>query len=326
MTAHEIGNTIDSRRGIRRVAIIGMGAVGSAFAFSLIQEGRVRELLFVDKDHRRAEGQLMDLSHCLPWGRPIKIEIGDLDSAAECDMVVITAGAAQKPGESRIDLVKRNAEIYSEFFPRLPKVNPRGLFVIITNPVDVMTRLALNLSHISPEQVFGTGTMLDTGRFRFLLSLHLKIDPRNIHAYVIGEHGDSEVLVWSRADVGPFRLEEYGELTGRPITSDVKERITAGVKTAAYEIIERKGATNFAIGLATEKLFESVTYNQGTLQTVSRALSGAYGFGDLCLSTPCRLHRDGALEPLEIPLSPDEHKALMRSAETLDAVYQSLKV
>ncbi len=322
----EISNTIDSRRGIRRVAIIGMGAVGSAFAYALIHEGRVRELLFVDKDKRRAEGQMMDLSHCLPWGRPIKMEIGDLDSAASCDMVVITAGVAQKTGESRIDLVKRNADIFAEFFPRLPEANPRGLFVIITNPVDVMTRLALNLSHISPEQVFGTGTTLDTGRFRFLLSHHLKVDPRNIHAYVIGEHGDSEVLVWSRAHVGPFSLEEYGDLTGRPITAEVQRDVTAGVKTAAYEIIERKGATNYAIGLATEKLFESVSFNQGTLQTVSRALSGAYGFDDLCLSTPCRLQRDGALEPLEIPLSPEEHKALMRSAETLDEVYQSLKV
>lgn len=323
---HEISNTIDSKRSIRRVAVIGVGAVGSAFAYSLIQEGRVRELVLIDKDERRAEGQMMDLSHCMPWGRPVKLEVGDLDAAAECEMVVITAGAAQQPGESRLDLVKRNADIFSEFFPRLPQANPNGLFVIITNPVDVMTRLALRLSSISPEQVFGTGTTLDTGRFRFLLSLYLKVDPRNIHAYVIGEHGDSEVLVWSRADVGPFHLEEYGELIGRPITTQVKAEITNEVKSAAYEIIERKGATNFAIGVAMEKLFESITYNQGTLQTVSRALSGAYGFDDLCLSTPCRLQRDGALSPLEIPLDPEEHKALMRSAEMLDEVYQSLKV
>jgi len=317
-------NPIHYSQGIRRLAIIGVGAVGSAFAYALVQAGRPREIVLIDHDRRLAEGQVMDLSHCLPYGRPVKLEVGDLDTAADCDLVVITAGAAQRPGESRIDLVKRNAEIMGGFFPRLSKANPKGLFVLITNPVDVMTRLAVKLSGLSPEQVFGTGTTLDTARFRQLLSQHLSVDPRNVHAYVVGEHGDSEVLLWSNATVGPYPVEEYARRVGAPIDAAVKAAIETGVRRAAYEIIERKGMTNFAIGIATQRIFESLSSNQSTLQTVSRQLGNAYGLGDVCMALPCLLRRSGASEPMEMHLTPEEHTALMASAEKLDGVYRAL--
>lgn len=310
----------------RRVGVVGMGAVGSAFAFALINQGRAREIVLMDKDHGRAEGEAMDLSHCLPYGRPVRIVASDLDGVAECDLIIITAGAAQAPGESRLDLVKRNADIFAGFFPRLSKLNPNAMFMIITNPVDVMTRLALELSGLPPERVFGTGTTLDTARFRLLLSDHLAIDARSIHAYVIGEHGDSEVLVWSRAFIGPYRLEEFAEIRHRPLTPELKATITRKVKSAAYEIIERKGATNFAIGISALRIYEAIRYDQSRLLTVTRRLDGAYGLQDTCLSIPCLLDRHGAGRPMEIDLAEDERAQLMVSAETIDAIYSRLGV
>ncbi len=313
-------------RGIRRGAIIGMGAVGSALAFTLLNEGQPSELILVDKDERRAVGEMMDLSHCTPYSQPVRLSAGGIDLVEHCDLIIINAGVAQASGESRIDLVKRNAAVYAEFFPALPRRNPGAIFCIITNPVDVMTRLAVHLGGIGPGQIFGTGTTLDTARFRLLLSQHLSIDPRNIHAYVIGEHGDSEVLVWSRAVVGPYPLEDYARRVGRPITPEVRAAIEHGVKRAAYQIIERKGATNFAIAVATQRICESVASNQSTMMTVSRQLGDAYNLGDVCLSIPCLMTREGAGEPMEMDLSPGEHDALMHSAETLDQVYRALDV
>ncbi len=322
-----ISNRIDAARGIRKVAIIGVGAVGSTFAFTMASGGHVREVVLVDHDQRRAEGEMMDISHCLPYTQPINLRVGDLDDAAECDLIVITAGLAQKPGQTRLDLVKGNAEIFSEFFPRLPKANPHALFAIITNPVDVMTRLAWNLSEVSPQQLFGTGTVLDTARFRMLLGSELKTDPRNIHAYVIGEHGDSEVIAWSRARIGPYDLPEFCKLTGRDFSAEDQARIGTQVRQAAYQIIERKGATNFAIGVSMMRIYESLAHNMSTLQTVSRPLNGIYGLPeDLCLSLPCMLMRDGAKNPLEMNLDDEERAAFMRSAEVVDDIYQKLGI
>lgn len=327
MTRTAITNRIDAARSIRRVAIIGVGAVGSTFAFTLASGGHVREVVLYDKDIRRAEGEMMDISHCLPYTRPIKLSVGDLDDVAECDLIVITAGMAQQKGQTRLDLVKGNAEIFSQFFPRLPKANPHALFVIITNPVDVMTRLAWNLSEVSSQQIFGTGTVLDTARFRMLLANHLNTDARNIHAYVIGEHGDSEVLAWSRVRVGPYKLDEFCRHSDRTFTPEDKDRLTSEVRRAAYHIIERKGATNFAIGISMLRIYESIAHNMSTLQTVSRPVHGTFGMpDDMCLSLPCMIMRDGAKEPMELRLDEEEHAALMHSAEVLDDVYQKLGV
>lgn len=315
---------ITQRPGIRRVAIIGMGAVGAATAFSMLQEGHARELILIDKDVARAEGEMMDLSHCLPHGRPMRLSFGDLDEAAECDLVVVTAGAAQRPGETRIDLVKRNAEIFSSFFPRLTKANPLAVFAIITNPVDIMTRFAVNESGDATGRIFGTGTVLDTARFRTLLSQHFRIDPRNIHANVIGEHGDSEVLVWSRGRIGPYSMEEYARATGAEFNDTVRADIDRSVREAAYQIIERKGSTNFAIGVTTREIHEAMSEDQNRLMTVSRPMKKVYGLEDICMSVPCPMTRDGAGPGMELSLDSTEHEALMRSAEKLDEVWNSL--
>ncbi len=322
----EMAFQLRTPRGAQRVAIIGMGAVGSAFAYALVHEGRVGEIVFIDIDSAKAEGELMDLSHCLPYGRPIKMRTGELEDARDCDIIVITAGAAQTPGQTRIELVHRNADIFHTLFPKLSEINPRAIYVIITNPVDVMTRLALNLSGLPRERVFGTGTTLDSARFSLLLANYFKIDPRNIQAKVIGEHGDSEVLVWSRASVGVHTIQEYSEKTGQVMSSKDRENITNGVKRAAYQIIERKGATSFAIGFSMLRVYEAIHYDQSRLLTVSRALSGAYGFDDLCLSLPSLITREGAQAPIEIELSSSEEEAFFKSAELVDNVYQQLKV
>jgi L-lactate dehydrogenase len=315
-----------SKRGVHRLAIIGAGAVGSAFAFSQVTAAGARELILADIDVRRAEGQVMDLSHCVPLSRPMQIRAGGLDVVENCDMIVITAGAAQLPGESRLDLVKRNADILASMVPVLAKANPTSILCIITNPVDVMTRLAVKLSGFPKERVFGTGTVLDSSRFRLLLSLYLGVDARNVHGYVIGEHGDSEVLVWSHSSVGPYRLLPYAELVGKPLTAGMREHFTREVRTAAYQIIERKGATNFAIGVSTQRIYEAIHQNQSSMMTVCRALDGVYGFDDLCLSIPCLLTRDGVARPTPLELDPDEHRAFMASAETIDNVYRQLGV
>ncbi|MBN2309004.1 MAG: L-lactate dehydrogenase, partial [Candidatus Hydrogenedentes bacterium] len=237
---------------------------------------------------------------------------------------IVTAGAAQRPGESRLGLVHRNVEIFHSFFPLLSDNNPNALFLIVTNPVDVMTRVALRLSGLPANQVFGSGTVLDTARFRTLLSHHFGIQARHVHAYVIGEHGDSEVPVWSRATIGPFHVGEYSQLHRVALTPDDKESINRAIREAAYKIIERKGSTHFAIGLAAVRLTEALSIEQKSIYTVSRRCEGAHGIRDVCLSLPTLVNRYGAEANCALELSRDEAEALIRSAEVLDQVYRQL--
>lgn len=309
--------------GSGRIAVVGMGAVGSSVAYMILTSGMAQELVLVDTDLRRAEGELMDLQHCLPYGKPVQLSVRPMAEVEGCDLVIITAGAKQYPGETRLDLLKRNTEIVAAIMRDGAARNGRALWLVITNPVDVMTRAARAISGLPPERVVGTGTVLDSARFRTVLAQHLGVDPRNVHGYVVGEHGDSEVLAWSRVTVGPYTLDEYAALCGRPIRGEDRARLDLGVRRAAYEIIERKGATHFAIGVSTGRIWESINRDQRTLQTVSRALKGAYGFDELCLSLPCVLSRAGASTPHEFPLDPDEHAALLRSAEVLEKAWQA---
>ena len=311
-------------RGIERTAIVGVGAVGSTTAYAMIQAGSSKELLLVDMDRRRAEGELMDLQHCIPFSHNVSLGVVDLADVTDCDLIVITAGVAQQPGESRLDLVKRNVEIYRTFFPRLAVNNPEALFLIVTNPVDIMTRVALKLSCLPPSRVFGSGTVLDTARFRQLVSRHCRIASRHVHTYVIGEHGDSEVIVWSRAMIGAFHVEEYCRLHGIPFGDDEKREISRDVRRAAYEIIERKGATHFAIGLACVRLADALSNSQHSLYTVSRQFHGLYGLHGVCLSIPTLLNRQGAVEHLELGLAEPEHEKLMESADVLEEAYQQI--
>ena len=313
-----------SPKAIKRVAIVGVGAVGSTTAYAMLQAGSAREMVLYDYNRKRAEGEYMDLQHCLPFTHHSALSVRDAPEIEGADLVIVTAGAAQKPGESRLDLVKRNVEIFATFFPLLSENNPDAIFLIVTNPVDIMTRVALKLSGLPPQQVIGSGTVLDTARFRTLISLHCRILPRHVHALVIGEHGDSEVMVWSRASVGALRVAEYCDHLGISLSSDDLERINRDVREAAYEIIERKGATHFAIGVATNGIAQALSMNESSIFTVSRRCEGIFGLHDVCLSVPTLMDQRGAHTHLEIGLSSSEHEALMRSADVLNGVYEGI--
>ncbi len=310
--------------GIRRVGIVGVGAVGSTAAYAMVQAGVVPEIVLTDADPRRAEGELMDLQHCVPFSQPVSLAVSAPDELENCDFIVVTAGVAQRPGESRLDLVQRNVKVFESLFPAMNKRNPNALFLIVTNPVDIMTRVALRLSGLPARQVFGSGTVLDTARFRALLSQRCGIQTRHVHAYVIGEHGDSEVLVWSRASIGPFHVAEYTDYRKISIRPEEKEQIDRDVRNAAYYIIERKGATHFAIGLATLSLLSAACVQQDSVYTVSRQCEGVFGINGVCLSVPTLVNRSGAHTHFEIELAPNEHRALLKSAEVLDATYRQL--
>ncbi|MGF1572634.1 MAG: L-lactate dehydrogenase [Sumerlaeia bacterium] len=327
MTAQSTEAQNHFSRTIGRVAMIGLGAVGSTTVFALLHAKIAQEILLVD-DHnrRRAEGELLDLQHTLPFSGPANIHLASLDETRHCDLVIITAGAAQSKDETRLDLMKRNVEIFRTFFPRLSQQNPNALFVIVTNPVDIMTRVALELSGLPPEQVFGTGTVLDTARFRQNLSTHLGVSSNNVHAYVIGEHGDSEVIVWSRVQIGPFTLQEYADLKGKKLSPAVKQQMDEDVRRAAYQIIERKGSTHFAIGSGTTRLIETLSNDRHQLYTVSRQISLPGIPEGVCMSIPTEMGRKGALLPIALKLSPIEEAELQKSGNILDKAYQKLTV
>lgn len=320
MTENSVQNPLE------RTAIVGVGAVGSTTAYALLQAGLTRELVLVDKNLRRAEGEMMDLQHCVPFTRPATLTIADSAAVEGCGLIVVTAGVAQKPGESRLDIAQRNADIFAGLIPVLAKTNPQAVFLIVTNPVDIMTRVALTLTGFPACRVFGSGTVLDTARFRVLLSQHCRVQTKHVHAYVVGEHGDSEVLVWSRASVGPFQVAEFGEYHNVPILPEDKERISQDVRAAAARIIERKGSTHFAIGLAVVSLAEGLVQHQDSIHTVSRRCEGLFGLHDVCLSVPTLVNRTGAHTHFEIELSSSEVDGFMRSAEILAQVFQRLKL
>ncbi len=311
-------------RGLGRVAIVGVGDVGSTTAYSLINAGAVREIVLTDVNRARADGERMDLEHCVPFTRPVNIEVRAVGEVERCDLVVVTAGAAQRPGESRLDLVQRNVDIFKTLFPALSRNNPDSIFLIVSNPVDIMTRAALKLSGLPPAQLFGSGTILDTARFRALISDHFNVSAANVHGHVIGEHGDSEVLVWSRARVGPFYADEYSGISGIPLADADKERIDRSVRRAAYEIIERKGSTHFAIGSACTRLVQSLQDPKGSLYSLSRRFEGIYGLDGVCMSIPTLVSRSGADRQIELALSGGERAALMESAEVLEEVWRNV--
>lgn len=291
--------------------------VGATAAYSLLHSGAASRMLLVDADRRRAEGEAMDLGHAMPFNRPCSIEVGDFPELAGSDVVVISAGAAQKPGETRLDLVGRNAAIFRDMIPRIAAAAPHAILIIATNPVDVMTLAALRYSGLPDGQVIGSGTILDTARFRYLLGRHFAVDARNVHGYIIGEHGDSEVAVWSGTDIAGVKLADFAAQTGRSLTDDDKARIYEDVRHAAYHIIERKRATYYAIGSGLVRLVEAVLRDQSTVFSVSARMTGQYGVNDVCLSLPCVVNRRGIARVITLDLDPAETDGFRRSAQVL---------
>ena len=309
----------------RKVAIVGAGNVGATFAYALVLNGLVGEIVLIDVDQARAEGEAMDISHAVPLSNPVRVWAGDYADCAGADVVVVTAGTAQKPGETRLDLARRNAKIFADVIPSVSKCNQTGILLIATNPVDVLSYVAWKLSGFPSQRVIGSGTVLDTARFRYLLSEYLELDPRNVHSYVVGEHGDSEVPIWSLANIGGMELGEYCRRAQCDLRSGVRDRISHQVRDAAYEVIERKGATYYAVSVGLVRIVEAVLRDQHTVLTVSSLVPGYYGIEDVYLSLPAVVAREGVERVIELSLLQDEVAALTESASVLRAVLDEIE-
>lgn len=307
-----------------KIAVVGAGRVGSTLAYALAASSVAREIVLIDASRERAEGEAMDIAHAVPFYAPVSVKPGGLADAAGAAVTVIAAGAAQGEGDSRPQLARRNAEVLRGMVPDLVRANPEGLVLIATNPVDALTYAALRLSGLPPARVFGSGTVLDTARLRAELSAHYGVDARNVHAYVLGEHGDSELVAWSAASLANVPLQEYARLTGRSCTGQDMAAIGARVRDAAYEIIRRKGATNFAIAAALTRIIEAVVRNEASVLTVSALVEGHYGIDGVCLSLPAIVDRSGIRRVLPIPLSEDEAAGLRASAGAIRAAVASM--
>lgn len=302
----------------RKVAIIGCGMVGSTTAYTLMQDNLFSEIVLVDVDKARAEGEAMDINHGMVFKSPMKIRAGSYDDIADASIIIITAGASQRPGETRLDLVKKNAAIFKGIIPEITKRNYKGILLIVANPVDILTHLAQKMSGFPRNRVFGSGTVLDTARLRFLLGEYLDIDSRNVHAGIIGEHGDSEIVVWSKANVGGgVTLEDFCRTNGKENYKEDLKNITLSVKNSAYEIIKRKRATYYGIAMAISRICAALANDEKSILNVSCCLDGEYGLHDATLSVPAIVGKNGVEEILSVNLSEEEQKALEHSAEVL---------
>ena len=310
----------------RKVAIIGCGFVGSATAFALMQSGLFSEMVLVDVNHQKAEGEAMDISHGEAYARPMNIYAGNYDDIADAAIIIITAGANQKPGETRLDLVQKNVGIFKTIIPEIAKRNYQGILLIVANPVDILTYTALKLSGLPENRVIGSGTVLDTARFREILGTHLGVDSRSVHAFIVGEHGDSEIAVWSTANVAGVPINKFCELRGHYNHVQAMKKIAEDVKNAAYEIIERKTATYYGIAMALKRICEAIVRDEKSILPVSNMMHRAYGIDDITLSMPAVVGKNGVEVQMPISLSIEEATALKKSADILKQTAQKAGV
>lgn len=309
-----------------RVAIVGTGAVGSTFAYSLLISGLAAEIVLVDANARKAEGEAMDLMHAVPFLHTARVWAGTVEDCAGSAITVITAGAAQKPGETRLDLLRKNAAIFREIVPAVAAANPDGIIVVATNPVDVLAYLTFRISGLPSGRVIGSGTILDTARFRALLAEHYGVDPRSVHAYIAGEHGDSEVPVWSLANIAGMPLADFATANGMGHDAGSLQAIFEATRDAAYEIIERKGATYYAVAAGLMRIVEAILRDQSTVLSVSSLICDYYGIDDVYLSVPTVVGRVGVERPLRLALSAEEASGLRRSAVLLRETIAGLEL
>lgn len=306
---------------IQKAAIIGCGAVGSAAAFSLMHRGIFSELVLIDANRAKAEGEAMDLSHGRPFVQTMRIYAGSYADIGDCALVIIAAGANQKPEETRLDLAGRNAAILKAIVPEIVRQDFAGILLVVTNPVDILTYVTLKLSGFPRERVIGSGTVLDSARFRYLLGEHLRADSRSVHAMIIGEHGDSELAVYSGANVSGIDLPDFCRIRGYRDHWQSVEQIFSEVRDSAYEIIERKGSTCYGIAMAIGRIAECIVRDEHSVLPVSSLMTGEYGLSGLCISVPTIVARNGAERVLEIPLSEGERRSLEASAAKMrDAI------
>ena len=302
---------------VRKIAVIGCGFVGAACAFSLMQSGLFSEMVLIDSDKDKAEGEAMDISHGVPFAKPIKIYAGDYDDIKDASLIVITAGANQKPGETRLDLVKKNIAIFQSIIPEIKKRNYNGILLIVANPVDILTTVALKLSDLPENKVLGSGTVLDTARLKFELGKHLDVDARSVHAFIIGEHGDSEIAAWSSANVSGIPLNTFCEMRGHFNHEEAMKKIATDVKNSAYEIIIKKKATYYGVAMAVKRICEAIIRNEKSILSVSSIMHGEYDIEGIALSIPAIVGRNGIEKHVPIQLNDSEIRRLQHSARTL---------
>lgn len=300
-----------------RIAIVGLGNVGATFAFCLLLRRIAAEIVLIDANHKKAEGEAMDLNHAVPFGAATRIWAGGYEDCRSAAVVVVTAGAAQRPGETRLQLLDRNLAIFRDIIPQVVRHNPDSLLLIATNPVDVLSYVSYRISGWPSHRVLGSGTILDTARFRYLLGQHFSVDARSVHGLILGEHGDSEVPIWSMANIAGIRLREYCRLHNLTYNQAAFDQIFADTRDAAYKIIERKGATYYAVAAGLLQIVEAIVRDQKTVLTTSTLVDGAYGLRDVYLSLPTVVGSQGVVQVLTPELSELELQGLRHSAEVL---------
>ena len=309
----------------RKVVVVGAGAVGSTFAYALAQKGLADEIDLIDANRDLAEGQVLDLAHGLPFYPPVQIRVGQKQDYADAQVIVITAGARQAPGETRLALLQKNATIITSIVDEIVSQGSQAVIVVASNPVDLLTYVALKRSGWPKGRLIGSGTVLDSSRFRYLLSQHCGVDVGNVHAYFLGEHGDSEFPAWSMTHIAGVSIDDYCPICNKCNNwQRERERIVKTVKESAYHIIHYKGATYFAIGMALVRIVGTILQDQRSVLPVSTLLEGEYGLKDVCLGVPCVVGQGGVRQIVEAPLSPEEKAALLKSASILQGALKEL--
>ena len=306
-----------------KVAIIGAGDVGATIGYALVVKGIASEIVLIDINKEKAEGEAMDLMHGASFVQPVEIYAGDYSDCQNADVVIITAGARQEADETRLDLVKKNTEIFKQIVPSITEYNTDAILLVVTNPVDILTYVTLKLSGLAKNQVIGSGTVLDSSRFRSLISNHCQVAASNVHGYIIGEHGDSEVPVWSLTNIAGTTLDNYCPICDYNCDNGLKE-IGEEVKNSAYEIIEKKGSTFYAISLAVARIVRSILRDENSVLTISSLMEGNYGINDIALSLPTIVNSSGVEKVLNLPLNQEEETAFKKSAEQLKEIAQNL--
>ena len=311
---------------LSKVGIIGCGFVGATIAFSLMQGSLFREMVLIDVDKDKAEGEAMDLNHGIPFAKPINIYAGDYSDLKDAGIVIITAGAGQKPGETRLDLVNKNVAIFKSMIPSITKYVDDAILLVVSNPVDILTWVTLKLSGFKENHVLGSGTVLDSGRLKYVIGTRLNVDPRSVHSFIIGEHGDSEVTAWSSVNISGVPINQFCEMRNYETNDENKMKLSNMVKDSAYEIIDRKGATYYGISMAVRRICESIVRNEKSILTVSSMQHNYYEADGVCIGMPAVIGNDGIEQVVCLDLDGREAKLFKESINAMKQVIDSISM
>lgn len=310
----------------RKAVMVGCGFVGSASVFSLMQSGLFSEIVMIDADKEKAEGEAMDISHGIPFAKHMKIYAGDYSDVKDAGMVIITAGANQKPNETRLDLVQKNVAIFRQVIPAIMQQGFDGIMLVVANPVDILTYVAQKLSGLPANRVIGSGTVLDTARLKHAMGEHLEVDSRSVHAFIIGEHGDSEIAAWSSANVSGIPINDFCEMRGHYQHEKSTKEIAEAVKNSAYNIIQRKHATYYGVAMAVKRICEVIVRDEKSILPVSALMEGEHGIEDVVLSIPCIVGKDGIETKVPFRLNEEEEQKLQHSANVLKEIISTIEI